>query len=239
MKNTIENIERVGAQELDSPVRKFLQSFYPNPKDRRIAVALFDGSGRKKRCSASSENWSPEAGEIRIRFEPAASGDSEVMKMDRETVANSSAPTFAIRSSPEEDEADLLKSRRPQYQKEITDNEGLAQVLTSLNRAEATPGWNFVPLRKFRDEILSVEIPSAAERHAFLDASIRKRFVLVGRVPNPKSPQFPVTTVRLNRLLPEVKALLGQTNDDNDDFHPVEIRGEPLSETIIRERRER
>jgi hypothetical protein len=123
-----------------------------------------------------------------------------------------------------------------------SNNDKLAQLLKALDRAESTPGWNFVPLRKFRDEILSSEsVPSLdteAERHAFLDFAIRKRFVLVGKVPNPKAPQFPVTTVRLNRLMPEVKRMLGGKDDEDIDFHPVEIRGEPLSATIIRERRQ-
>lgn len=36
-------------------------------------------------------------------------------------------------------------------------------------------------------------------------------------------------------ILKEVPA--GITDDDEDDFEPIEIEGEPLSETIIRERR--
>jgi len=68
---------------------------------------------------------------------------------------------------------------------------------------------------------------------------INKRFVLVGKVPNPKSPQFPVTTIRIekNRLMPEVKAVLGQSDSPDLDFAPIEISGEPLSATILRERR--
>jgi hypothetical protein len=232
MKNTIEKVERAGAQELDCPIRKFLQNFYPDPKDRRIIVSLFDESGRKKRCSASSENWSPEAGEIRIRFESAISHVPETLKTDREEA------DLRRQSPANERLAEPSPSRSEPQRDEILENEGLVQALISLDRAESTPGWNFVPLRKFRDEILSTDIPSATERHSLLDTSIKRRLVLVGKVPNPKSPQFPVTTVRLNRLMPEVKAALGQSYDDEEDFHPVEIRGEPISETIIRERRE-
>jgi len=29
----------------------------------------------------------------------------------------------------------------------------------------------------------------------------------------------------------------GNANEENDDFEPIEIQGEPISETIIRERR--
>jgi hypothetical protein len=65
---------------------------------------------------------------------------------------------------------------------------------------------------------------------------IDKRLVLVGKVPNPKSPQFPVTSIRLNRLMPELQEVLGLPKKDLD-FHPIRIKGEPLSATILRERR--
>jgi hypothetical protein len=114
-------------------------------------------------------------------------------------------------------------------------------LLKALDKAEAKPGWNFVPLKKFRDEILPAEnIPSMStdvERQSVIRSAIEKKLILLGKVPNPKIPEFPVTTVRLNRLMPEVKVLLGQTGDSDLDFRPIEIRGEPLSATILRERR--
>jgi hypothetical protein len=114
-------------------------------------------------------------------------------------------------------------------------------LVRALDHAEAKPGWNFVPLKKFRDEILpSKHVPSMrtdVERQNVLRSAIEKRLVLVGKVPNPKAPEFPVTTIRLNRLLPQVQAILGTLNTPDSDFHPVEIRGEPLSATILRERR--
>jgi hypothetical protein len=58
----------------------------------------------------------------------------------------------------------------------------------------------------------------------------------MSKVPNPKSPQFPVTAIRLNRLLPEIQAILGEQVADSD-FRPVDIRGEQLSATVLRERR--
>ena len=36
---------------------------------------------------------------------------------------------------------------------------------------------------------------------------------------------------------PEVMAVLGETNVAASDFEPVSIRGEGLSETVLRERR--
>ena len=67
-------------------------------------------------------------------------------------------------------------------------------------------------------------------------SAIEKRLILVGKVPNPKSPQFPVTSIRLNRLMPDVQEVLGHAKRDLD-FHPIHIKGEPLSATILRERR--
>jgi hypothetical protein len=41
----------------------------------------------------------------------------------------------------------------------------------------------------------------------------------------------------LNRIHPEVKAILGETKSSDRDFEPVTIRGDSLSETVLRERR--
>jgi hypothetical protein len=115
-----------------------------------------------------------------------------------------------------------------------------AELLKALDRTESTPGWNFVSLKKFRDEILPAEnIPSIrtdAERQSVIRSAIEKRLILTKPIPNPKSPQFPVTSIRVNRLLPEVQLILGTAKVDMD-FHPIHIKGEPLSATILRERR--
>ena len=109
-----------------------------------------------------------------------------------------------------------------------------------MDRAESTPGWSFVSLKKFRDEILPLEdvpsIRSDVERQSVLRSAIDKRLILKKPVPNPRSPQFPVTSIRLNRLMPEVQQVLGHPKRDLD-FHPIHIKGEPLSATILRERR--
>jgi hypothetical protein len=117
------------------------------------------------------------------------------------------------------------------------------KLLRALGRAESTPGWSFVSLKKFRDEVLPSEPfasrafqPSDVEWQQAIQRTIEKRWILVGKVPNPKSPQFPVTSIRLNRLMPEVQEVLG-TPKSSLDFHPIHIKGEPLSATILRERR--
>ncbi|MGA7630822.1 MAG: hypothetical protein WCB11_08635 [Terriglobales bacterium] len=117
------------------------------------------------------------------------------------------------------------------------------RLIKALDRAESTPGWKFVSLKKFRDEVLPYEPtapgvfqPSDVRWQDAIRSAIEKRLILVGKVPNPKSPQFPVTSIRLNRLLPDVQEVLGHAKQDLD-FHPIHIKGEPLSATILRERR--
>jgi len=61
--------------------------------------------------------------------------------------------------------------------------------------------------------------------------------VLTSKVPNPKSPSYPVTAIRLNRQHPQVAAVLGEQDSAALGFQPVDIRGEPLSETVLRDRR--
>jgi hypothetical protein len=115
-----------------------------------------------------------------------------------------------------------------------------AELLRVLDRAESTPGWSFVSLKKFRDEILpSANVPSIrsdVERQSVIGSAIEKRLILTSKVQNPKSPQFPVTSIRLNRLMPAVQEVLGLPKRDLE-FHPIHIKGEPLSAIILRERR--
>jgi hypothetical protein len=222
----VKEVELEFSRKLDNALAGILQDLgYSLPQSHQVKASLLDSNGRKKRSNAAADNWSPMMGRIEIRFEPAVPEQEEL---------NSPISTTAAKESPAKAE------------KLFNDIAGAlpaeADLLIALDRAEARPGWNFVPLKKFRDEILPQEhllslANTDVHHRSVLESVINKKFVLVGKVPNPKSPQFPVTTIRLNRLMPEVKAVLGQTNSPDLDFHPIEISGEPLSTTILRERR--
>ena len=67
--------------------------------------------------------------------------------------------------------------------------------------------------------------------------SVHEGIIVTSKVPNPKNPAFPVTAVRLNHRHPDVMAILGETRAAASDFEPIDIRGEPLSATVLRERR--
>jgi len=227
----IDQLEPELAQKLVNPLKNILQEFrYTVPGQYQLRVSLLDANGRKKRSNASANNWSPASGRIEIRFEPAPDG--------QKSAASASSRGEDSKSSPQS----------PSFPESSSDAKALAaplevRLLRSLDRAESTPGWTFVSLKKFRDEILPRESfapgafqPTDVHWQDAIRIAIEKRWILTGKVQNPKSPQFPVTTIRLNRLLPEVQEVLGQPKKDQG-FHPIHIKGEPLSATILRERR--
>jgi hypothetical protein len=222
MKN-VKEVEVEFGRKLDEALADILQGLgYPLPQSHQVKAFLLDANGRKKRSDASASSWSPVLGRIEIRFEPVVS--------EQQQKSASTELKAAAKDSADKHLKDVLGVHPAE-----------AELLKALDRAEARPGWNFVPLKKFRDELLPQEplreMRTEVEQRAVLSSAIEKRLILVSRVHNPKSPQFPVTTIRLNRLMPEVRAVLGQNGSSDLDFHPVEISGEPLSETILRERR--
>lgn len=175
--------------------------------------------GRKVRSDASVDRWSPPDGdEIRIRFT---------------SIAKAAGPA---------PEADPPRVERPPLDASPSGTAGrLPELVRALDRAETRPGLQFVALKWFRDIVLPTEgldwTRSVSDRHEVLKEAIDRRLLLTSRVPNPKAPQFPVTAIRLNRMLPQVQVILAQAQPAADDFDPVAIPGENLSATVLRERR--
>jgi hypothetical protein len=238
MTRKIQEVEPQFAQKLSNPLKNILQEFsYSLPEHYQPRVFLLDANGRKKRSSASAENWSPEFGRIEIRFERGSSEDPGFVR----TTAVPSLIAANDRSRDSGGKSEEAGSREVRSFMPPTESDLLNALMRALANAESRPGWNFVPLKKFRDEILPAEhvasMRTEEERQNALRLAIEKRFVVIGRVPNPKAPAFPVTTIRLNRFMPEVKLVLGLADDSESGFRPVSIQGEPLSATILRERR--
>jgi hypothetical protein len=178
------------------------------------------GESRKKRQSASFENsWSPDRDSIQITF-VAQPGQPQ----------QASQPAVRAASS-------AVTDPKP---KSGSLSDPVSDLIKALDRAECQPGYNFVALKWFRDTNLPSEgfawANAASVRDALRDC-IDKRLILTSKVPNPRSPEFPVTAIRLNRLKPEVRAILGTEDAAMPDFQPVPIRGESLSATVLRERR--
>jgi hypothetical protein len=220
-KLNIEQVELQVSRNLNPSLKSALQQVgYSVPQSYRVCVSLVDASGRKKRSTAGADNWSPDSGRLEIWLEPCP---------DNPVAENSVLPG-----------RDSGLQNQPNDPGPTVDvHPALVELVKALDRAESRPGWNFVSLKKFRDEFLPSEnlkvMQTDVAQQEVLRRAIEDRLILTSKVPNPKSPQFPVTAIRLNRLMPQVKRILGQPDEDSD-FHPVEIRGEPMSATIIRER---
>jgi hypothetical protein len=228
MKINIQQVEACIAGELDKPLKEVLKRHgYPIHEGFRLRLSLLNSDGRKKRSNAVAHAWSPEKSEpAQFWLEPSSAAEAVSTGVPGIETAVSPSSGATSGSSVSTD----------------TVHPSLVELVRALDRAESTPGWNFVSLKKFRDEILPVEnIPSLrtdVERQNAIRWAIDNRLILKKPVPNPKSPQFPVTSIRLNRLMPEVQAVLGQQKEKkNLDFHPIRIKGEPLSAIILRERR--
>lgn len=169
---------------------------------------------RKKRSSAEFEgNWDPEKDSIRIWVWAVEEGE------EIEPAIAKAATSSNIE----------LKDER------------LSDLVRELDRAERRPGYEFVSLKWFRDTALAHEgLSWAADefaRHDVLREAIDKRWILTSKIANPRPPHFPVTSIRLNRQMPEVNAVLGSRIGSPSIFRPIPIRGEALSATVLNDRR--
>jgi hypothetical protein len=214
---TIEQVE----SQLEQKVQDALKELELLPEGFAHRVRLHGKAKDKKRTASFENSWSPETDVIYIRFERVQQQPS----LPAEPAARStSIPQTSTQTHSVPVAADPL-----------------SDLIRALDRAESRRGYDFVSLKWFRDAALPSEgfawASSDATRQNLLRGAIEKRLILTSKVANPKAPQFPVTAIRLNRLMPEVKAILGSGNETSLDFHPVEIRGENLSATVLRERR--
>ncbi|HYY72102.1 MAG TPA: hypothetical protein VE778_00775 [Candidatus Bathyarchaeia archaeon] len=214
---TIKDVEG----QVEEKVSEALRELELLPEGYRCSVRLHGKERDKRRTATFETSWSPDTDSIHIRFERS----EEKLPAGAEPVAPNSgviAPNHAAKSSD-------------------SSNNPLSDLIRALDRVESRPGYEFVALKWFRDTALPSEGFSWANedfaRQNVLREAIDRRLILTSKVPNPRSPQFPVTAIRLNRLMPEVKEVLGTRDESLVDFQPVAIRGENLSATVLRDRR--
>jgi hypothetical protein len=204
------DIESQIAQKLSDTLRKagVLPSGY------QCDVHLHRGNRKKRRDADFEGNWDPDTDSVRIAFSPA---EEDVEAAIEEVAA------------------------LPAMAKPETVEDRLADLVRALDRAEGRPGYDFVSLKWFRDTALPHEgfswSADEATRHDVLREAIDRRLILTNKIANPRPPNFPVTAIRLNRLMPEVSSALGVKNSGVPGFRPVKIRGESLSATVLHDRR--
>jgi hypothetical protein len=217
MTRTIKDVEA----QVEEKLADALKELNLLPQGYRFSVRLHGKSKDKKRNASFETSWVPDTDTIYISFER--------IPQSAQQPARSAVPAVTTVTSPEpglvesDKISDLVRALdRAEARREPSD----AFALGALSRAATA-----LPLEGFA--WVSVD----SERRRILSEAIDRRLILLNKIPNPKSPQFPVTTIRLNRLVPEVKAILGDRDTVSADFQPVVIRGENLSTTVLRDRR--
>lgn len=211
-------LDRLSQFESELPdVLKPLVRLAP-PKGTRAQVSLRHAkTERQVKRNAPASSWSPDSGLVSI-FYNTSPNEADALETP--------APDTTL-------PAVLPQPEHPE--------DPVQDLLLALAEAEREPQFNFVSLKWFRDVYLPRQgypWASAPEnRQQVLVEAITRKWILTSRVPNPKNPQFPVTAIKVNRPLVDGLKILDQGADSGSAFAPIPIAGEPLSETVLRERR--
>lgn len=197
------------------PALKALVRLAPRPGSRASVSLRHAKTDRQVKRNAPADNWSPESGLISISFGAGPVEEATRTGTAPEQHVDAASPTAV--------------------------DDTLRDAVLSLAKAERIPQLSFVSLKWFRDTYLvqqGFSWAAAADnrQHAIAEA-INRRWILNSKVPNPKNPQFPVTAIRANRSLAEVRGMLDREAGFGSTFNPITIPGENLSETVLRGRR--
>jgi hypothetical protein len=192
-------------------------------------VAQLEEDGRKKRSTAAASNWNPATGEIVIYFEPIS--PSSVVPITKSSAVDLESGTFGRPATHAQLER-LTGDDSASTPSEVTELQ-LQQCCEALAEAEKA-GKAFIALKWFRDNgLMSSGHPwadSLAHRQAVVTKAIDAGAIITSSIPNPKAPQHPTTTVKLNRESEYAKTVTRR-------FQPIRPRGGQLaSEIILRDR---
>ena len=117
----------------------------------------------------------------------------------------------------------------------------LGMLIRSLERAGNFLGADNIPLQWFSREWCPpgslYEIAGESNMARLIKHAAGEGVVSVSEAPESVPPHFELELIRLNRGHPWVKSALGEAPPVGWTFQPVKIKGEPLSETILRDRR--
>jgi hypothetical protein len=196
-------------------------------KGLRVQVSLRRGNAKDSRQvkqNAPASRWLPDSGVVAIFYRPSTPEEDQATGSIVKAVQASLAKTAEAAAKPAEIASDPVQD-----------------IVIALAKAEKDPQLGFVSLKWFRDTYLPQQgYPWAAipdERQRVLVNAIDRNWILTSKVANPKNPQFPVSAIKVNRPLSEVYSILEQQPGSRSGFNPVAMRGEPLSQTVLRERR--
>jgi len=194
------------------------------PPGYAAIVELCGENGRSKRRDAYATNWSPEEDELRIYFERT---DDDMTPALRPRSGGRARPVAASRPDAEYEEDDSQLMAIPADM-----DVRVKELCAALAEAERG-GHAFIALKWFRDSFLPRKAfrwnQHPDSRQMVLAECIQRGVVMTSKIPNPKTPAYPTTTIRLNRAeagLPE----------EAQRFRPVSVLGEPVSAGFDQER---
>ena len=171
------------------------------------------GGGRKIRRDADASYFDPESCEVVIEFDRYEDTDAEVGTREANTPDGAGSDSAAFDRQRAMDE--------------------LLEALAAVESAR-----EFVGLKWFRDKCLPTgDLDWARDPRisgSLLRRATEQRLILTSQVPNPNNPLHPVTAIRVNRRHPRFQT---ETARRGNAFTPITIRGGPIADTVLGDRR--
>jgi hypothetical protein len=197
------------------------------PAGYQAIVELCGENGRSKRRNAPASTWSPEEDELRIYFE-RIDGDDDELEAPRQRGNRVAPRAFVAHDNDFDDDVDDSQLAVIPADMDVR----VKELCAALAEAERG-GHAFIALKWFRDSFLPRKAfrwnQHPDSRQAVLAECIQRGVVVTSKIPNPKTPAYPTTTIRLNRAeagLPE----------EAQRFRPVAVTGDSLSDGIEQDR---
>ena len=198
------------------------------PPGYQAIVELCGENGRSKRRNASAACWTPEEDEVRIYFERIGeeSEDDDVRADSPTEIRPTAQARFSAPRPAAVYEEGNVETGSGQLPADIDDR--IKELCATLAEAERG-GHAFIALKWFRDSFLPRKSFSwnqnPESRQMVLAEAILRGVVLTSKIPNPKTPAYPTTTIRLNRAEAGVP-------EEAQRFRPVAVQGDLLSATL-------
>jgi hypothetical protein len=211
---------------------------YLSPPGYQAIVELCGENGRSKRRNADALSWNPEEDEVRIYFERIEDDGEEdeerIAPAPRARATRASHTPNGNGSYPISTNGNIAHAGVNGNVDDSTGglpadvDERIKELCATLAEAERG-GHAFIALKWFRDSFLPRKTFSwnqnPESRQLILAEAILRGVVLTSKIPNPKTPAYPTTTIRLNRAEAGVP-------EEAQRFRPVAIQGDSLGEAL-------
>lgn len=226
--------------EMGNAITHCLRPFLPEAV--RVEVTLrHASSSRKIKQTAPADAFSPEEDYAELSFKAYAPSASSTDALPAERPAPKRTRFPRLPATPEAQAPTPTAAAASDSAARSAGPGGTAdarvdRLVRALARAESSPNRRFVALKWFRDQALAQEGIYPPESRDLLNSALRAGMVLTRKEANPHRPEFPVTAVYLDHNHSGVQSALRRA-ERRFSFQPVEVRGEPVSASLLRDRR--